>query len=69
MMRTTYDKEADAAYIYVKYPLKAGEAVKTIELDQNLYADVDKNGRFLGLEILNASKVLSKQVLLNAQPL
>jgi uncharacterized protein YuzE len=69
MMRTTYDKEADAAHIYVKYPVKAGKAAKTAELDDNPYADVDKNGRLLGMEILHASKVLSKHTLLNAKPL
>jgi uncharacterized protein YuzE len=69
MIRTTCDKEADAAYIYVKYPVKAGEAAKTVELDDNPYADVDKNSRLLGIEMLHASKALGKHTLLNAKPL
>ncbi len=66
-MEIEYDKEADAAYIYVEYPVKKGEAKKTIELNENIILDFDTKGKLLGMEILNASKILNKKVLLEAQ--
>ena len=38
-----YDKEVDAAYIYLQYPIKEGEAKKTISLNENIILDFDKN--------------------------
>ena len=65
-MEIEYDKEADAAYIYVEYPIKKGEAKKTIELNENIIIDFDAKGKLLGMEILNASSILNKKVLLKA---
>jgi len=66
-MKFEYDKEADAGYIYIEYPIKEGEAKKTIELNENIILDFDDKGKLLGVEILNASKVLNKKTLLEAQ--
>lgn len=66
-MRFEYDKEVDAAYIYLEYPIKRGEAKKSVELNESIIVDFDNNGRILGVEILNASKVLKKETLLEAQ--
>ncbi len=66
-MKFEYDKEADAAYIYLVYPVKEGEAKNTVELKENIMLDFDSNGKLLGMEILNASKVLNRKVLLEAQ--
>lgn len=66
-MKFEYDKEADAAYIYIKHPIKEGEAKKTIELNENIIIDFDDKGKLLGVEILDASKVLNKETLLQAQ--
>ncbi len=62
-MKLEYDKEVDAAYIYIKYPIKEGEAEKTIELNDDLIVDFDKNDKLIGIEILNASKVIGKNIL------
>jgi len=62
-MKFEYDKEADAAYIYIKFPIKDGEARKTIELNENIILDFDENDKLLGIEILDASKTLKKEVL------
>ena len=35
-MKITYDKEADAAYIYLEESIADGEASKTIELNDNI---------------------------------
>jgi uncharacterized protein YuzE len=66
-MKFEYDKEVDAAYIYIEYPIKNGEAKKTIELNENIILDFDEKGKLLGVEILDASKVLKKEALLEAQ--
>ena len=62
-MRLEYDKEVDAGYIYLVDEIKDGEAVKTIELDPNIVLDFSKDGKLLGIEVLNASRVLNKDVL------
>ncbi|HLD15129.1 MAG TPA: DUF2283 domain-containing protein [Candidatus Nanoarchaeia archaeon] len=67
-MKLEYDKEVDAAYIYIKYPIKDGECAKTIELNDNIFIDYSKDGRLLGVEILNAKKILGKKVIETAVP-
>jgi len=66
-MKFTYDKEVDAAYIYVVESIGEGEAVKTIKLNNNIILDFDKDGKLLGIEILDATKILNKEVLLQSQ--
>ncbi len=66
-MKIEYDKDVDAGYIYLVDEIKNGEAVKTIELDSNIILDFDKEGKLLGIEVLNASKVLNKDVLLRSK--
>ena len=67
-MKIEYDEEVDAAYIYLEYPIKDGEAKKTIELNENIILDFNENGKLLGVEVLDASKLLNKKVLQEAQP-
>ena len=62
-MKFEYDKAADAAYIYMQYPIKDREVKNTIELNDNIILDFDSNGKLLGVEILDASKVLKKDAL------
>ena len=66
-MKFEYDKDADAAYIYLEDSIADGEAEKTIELNDNIILDFDKNGKLLGIEILSASQVLLQKSLLQAQ--
>lgn len=56
-MRTEFDKEADAAYVYFK-EIGAGEVAETISLNESINVDRDKNGKVLGIEILDVSKNL-----------
>ncbi len=65
-MKIEYDKDVDAGYIYLVNEIKDGEAVKTIELDSNIILDFDKDGKLLGIEVLNASAVLNKDILMKA---
>ena len=66
-MRIEYDKEVDAGYIYLVDTIDEGEAVKTIELDSNIILDFNKEGKLLGIEVLNASKVLKDDTLLKSK--
>ena len=66
-MRFEYDKEVDAAYIYLEETIKKGEAKKTIELNENFILDFDSKNKLLGIEILDASKILNKKAILEAQ--
>jgi len=66
-MRLEYDKDVDAAYIYLVDKIKSGEAEKTIELNDSIILDFNKKGKLLGIEILNASKVMNKKTLVAKQ--
>lgn len=63
MMKFEYDKDADAAYIYFEHPLRPGAVKRTIELEEDVYLDFDGKKKLVGIEILEASKKLSKKVL------
>lgn len=56
-MRIEFDKEADAAYVYFK-EIENEEVAETISLNDSINVDLDKNGKVLGIEILNASEHL-----------
>ena len=62
-MKMTYDEDADAAYIYLKKKIGKGEVKKTISLNENIILDFDKNEKLIGIEILNASNVISKKII------
>ena len=66
-MKFEYDKDVDAAYIYIEFPIKNKGVKKTIELNENIILDFDSKDKLLGVEILDASKILDKKVLLEAQ--
>lgn len=53
-MKITYDKLADAAYIY----LKKGKIVRTEEKAHFILCDYDVMGEVLGIEILSPSSNL-----------
>ncbi len=64
-MKTTYDKEADAAYVYFK-DISEGEVKQTISLNDSVNIDLDSQGKTIGIEILNASKNLPSKALQSA---
>lgn len=66
-MKFEYDKEVDAAYIYLQFPIKEGEVKKTLELNPDIILDYDKDSKLIGVEILNASKIVKKDILAQAQ--
>ena len=66
-MKFEYDKEVNAAYIYIEYPIKEGGAKITVKLNEFIVLDFDNKGKLLGIEILNANKILSKKTVVEAQ--
>jgi uncharacterized protein YuzE len=58
MVRVEYDKKADAMYIWLR---KAKYDISE-ELAENVVLDLDKNGRIIGIEVLDATKNLGKEL-------
>ena len=56
-MQIDYDRQADALYIYLQ-PNKY--VTKSKEVGEGLVLDLDKNGKAIGLEILDVSKKYKK---------
>ena len=70
-MKITYDKNANAAYLYIKDEIKQGESYKTYccdpkEVDGMINLDFDEHGELLGIEVIGANKKLPQEVLKNA---
>lgn len=63
-MKLEYDNEGDAAYIYIEYPVKDNAVKRTIAFNDDIILDFDEKDKLLGVEILNASRHLSKNVLI-----
>ena len=59
-LRTRYDEEADAAYIYVDEYAKVD---KTVQLNEEINVDLDSKKRIVGIEILNAKSKLHLEAL------
>lgn len=51
-MKIAYDSEAHAAYIYLKDPIRPGEAAWTSPYHQVQF-DYDSQGKLIGIEILD----------------
>ncbi|MEK6792927.1 MAG: DUF2283 domain-containing protein [Nanoarchaeota archaeon] len=66
-MRIEYDKDVDCAYIYLDGSIQNGESKKTIEINDNIIVDLNADGQLIGIEVLDASKVLSKKALIGAE--
>ena len=63
-----YDASVDAAYIYLVDEILIGGAERTVPVDPIAVAgqinlDFDSEGRLIGIEVLDASKLLPRQLL------
>jgi uncharacterized protein YuzE len=65
-MKVTYNKEADAAYIFLR-DLKTGLVERTEKISEDIFLDFGKDDIILGIEILSASKRIGKNELKCAQ--
>jgi uncharacterized protein YuzE len=62
----TYDREADAAYVYLDTPVPAAAVRQVLPFDPEngmFVLDLDAEGHVLGLEILDASRHLPAALL------
>jgi uncharacterized protein YuzE len=70
-MRVTYDAQADAAYVYLTdEPLPPGRDSVPCEVPDGVHALVVmdwRDGRIVGLEVPDASKLLHRDLLANAE--
>jgi uncharacterized protein YuzE len=73
MIKITYDKSADAAYILLDTSLdqkqgwsKRVVTVNPLEIDGMINLDFDEHGVLGGIEIIDASKKIPKSVIDNA---
>ena len=71
MMRITFDRGANAAYIYLAGS-QDGSAVETYQVEKPhlrgmINLDFDKTGRLIGVEVINATKLLPHSLLETAE--
>ncbi|OLI09410.1 DUF2283 domain-containing protein [Xanthomonas oryzae] len=68
-MRTTFDAEADAAYVSLIPETEPGWSVRNevVEtLDGTVVLDFDRSGVLLGVEVLGATKMFDQSTLAGA---
>ena len=53
-MRIELDTEANALYLYIRDEIRDGEAVRTLEVEDGVYLDLDCENQPLGLEFIDA---------------
>jgi uncharacterized protein YuzE len=71
-MKTTYDRTVNAAYILLDDKIYFGRVKKIYPCDINkaggmINLDFDADGRLVGIEVLDASRLLSKELLDQAE--
>jgi uncharacterized protein YuzE len=66
-MKVTYDKNADAAYIYLKDKITKGEVKNTVSMNENIILDFNADKKLIGIEILSASRVVPKGAIASLQ--
>lgn len=62
-MKIQYDNVADAMYVY----LKKGKVAKTAKMAGRLLVNLDRSGKIIGIEILNASTQMAKKQMGNTE--
>jgi uncharacterized protein YuzE len=73
-VRVTYDKTADAAYLYLTEPQARVRSARMhpcdpVGVDAMINLDFDEQGRLIGIEVLAASSKLPKYLLQSAERL
>jgi len=58
-VKVEYDPEADILYIRIK----KGQAAKTIDLGEDVWADINDTGEIIGIEIWQARKHVIREIL------
>ena len=71
-MHLSYDRETDAEYIYVREPGDRKGTVESIPVDDApgvVVVDFDTDGCLFGIEVLDASRFLPAELLVERPPL
>jgi len=59
-MKIEYDLERDLLYIYFAEPEK--KSAETITIKPGVHADFDKDGKLIGIEVIDASELMGKKI-------
>ncbi len=59
-MKIEYDPERDLLYIYFSEAEK--KSAETITIKPGIHADFDKEGRLIGIEVIDAKEILGKKI-------
>lgn len=59
-MKIEYDPERDLLYIYFAEMEK--KSAETITIKPGVHADFDKDGKLIGIEVLDAKEILGKKI-------
>ena len=59
-MKIEYDPERDLLYLYFAEPEK--KAAETVTIKPGVFADFDRDGKLLGMEILDAKELMGKKI-------
>ena len=59
-MKIEYDPERDLLYLYFADPEK--KAAETVTIKPGVFADFDRDGKLLGMEILDAKELMGKKI-------
>lgn len=59
-MKIEYDPERDLLYIYFSEPEK--KSAETVTIRPGVHADFDKDGRLIGIEVIDAKEILGKKI-------
>ncbi|MET7870407.1 DUF2283 domain-containing protein [Streptomyces cyaneofuscatus] len=73
-VKVTYDKSADAAYVYFTEPQVHAHSARMyacdpVDVDGMIHLDFDEEGRLLGIEVLAAGSKLPEYLLKSAERL
>jgi uncharacterized protein YuzE len=59
-MKIEYDPERDLLYIYFTEPIM--KAAETVTIKPGVHADFDKDGKLIGIEVLDARELMGKKI-------
>ena len=59
-MKIEYDPDRDLLYIY--FAEIQTKAAQTVTITPGVHADFDRDGKLMGIEVIEASKVMGKKI-------
>lgn len=59
-MRIEFDPERDLLYIY--FADVQTKAAQTVTITKGVHADFDRDGKLIGIEVIEASKIMGEKI-------